>query len=233
MLLSRGYSDREVAEISGVSSNTVGRWRRAWPPIPIEWKPAHPQSYAYLLGMYLGDGWLYVGRGRVRLQFALDALYPRVIEECRTAMVLCVPDRNPRVYYPSVARVSVVQGCSKLWLEAFPQHGAGRKHNRRIELAPWQQEIVTQHPGDFIRGLIHSDGCRTVNRFTTKLPSGRVAEYAYPRYFFSNLSEDIRGLFCTTCDALGVRWTLSNPRNVSVSHRHSVALLDGLGCAKR
>ena len=58
------------------------------------------------------------------------------------------------------------------------------------------------------------------------LPSGRVAEYAYPRYFFSNLSADIRGLFCESCERLGLRWTQSNPRNISVSHRASVALLD-------
>jgi hypothetical protein len=31
---------------------------------------------------------------------------------------------------------------------------------------------------------------------------------------------------------LGVRWTLSNPRNVSVAHRTSVAKLDALGGAK-
>jgi len=60
----------------------------------------------------------------------------------------------------------------------------------------------------------------------TTLPSGRVAEYAYPRYFFSNLSADIRALFCDACERLGIRWTLSNPRNVSVSHRRSVAALD-------
>jgi len=59
-----------------------------------------------------------------------------------------------------------------------------------------------------------------------------VAEYAYGRYFFSNLSADIRGLFGDACDALGVHWTLSNPRNVSVSRRRSVALLDELGCKK-
>ena len=46
--------------------------------------------------------------------------------------------------------------------------------------------------GEFVRGLIHSDGCRSVNRFKTKLPSGRVAEYAYPRWFFSKRSEAIR-----------------------------------------
>ena len=83
-----------------------------------------------------------------------------------------------------------------------------------------------------MRGLTHPDGCRIINRFKTTLPSGRVAEYAYARYFFSNLSKDIRGLFCAACDALDVRWTLSNPRNVSVAHRPSVARLGAIGCGR-
>jgi hypothetical protein len=119
-----------------------------------------------------------------------------------------------------------VYSYSLRWLELFPQYGPGRKHERRIVLAAWQQRIVDGHLELFLRGLVHSDGCRTVNRFKTTLPSGRVAEYAYPRYFFSNLSADIRGLFCEACDALGLRWTLSNHRNVSVSHRTSVARMD-------
>ena len=41
------------------------------------------------------------------------------------------------------------------------------------------------------------------------------------------LSADIRGLFCEYCERLGVRWTHSNHRNISVSHRRSVAKLDG------
>jgi hypothetical protein len=100
-------------------------------------------------------------------------------------------------------------------------------------LADWQRAIVDAHPEQFLRGLIHSDGCRTVNRFKTKLPSGRVAEYEYPRYFFSNLSADIRALFCEYCDRLGVRWTQSNHRNISVSHRRSVAILDRFVGPKR
>jgi hypothetical protein len=222
-----------VAEGSGVPSNTVGRWRRAWPPIAVRWTPAHDQSYAYLLGLYLGDGWLYADRrGRVRFQVSLDSMYPTVIEDCYTAMVLSMPDRVPRISPRCDARATDVRACGKRWLDAFPQHGRGRKHERPIVLEAWQTEIVDRHPGEFVRGLIHSDGCRTTNRFRTTLPSGRVAEYAYPRYFFSNLSADIRDLFCGACDALGVRWTLSNPRNVSVAHRRSVALLDELGCQK-
>ena len=105
-------------------------------------------------------------------------------------------------------------------------HRPGKKHTRPIVVGESQQKILDTHPGLFLRGLIHSDGCRVINRFKTLLPSGRLAEYAYPRYFFSNLSADIRGLFCVYCERLGVRWTQSNPRNISVSHRRSVAILD-------
>ena len=60
-----------------------------------------------------------------------------------------------------------------------------------------------------------------------------MAEYAYPRYFFSNRSEQILAMFCEACDALGIRWTRSNHRNVSVAHRASVAELDAFVGPKR
>ena len=33
-------------------------------------------------------------------------------------------------------------------------------------------------------------------------------------------------IFCDHCDLLGIRWTQSNSRNISIAHRHSVALID-------
>jgi hypothetical protein len=66
-----------------------------------------------------------------------------------------------------------------------------------------------------------------VNRFQIDSASG-PREYAYPRYFFTNLSNDIQGLFCASCDQLGVRWTRSSYKNISVAHRQSVALLDAI-----
>jgi hypothetical protein len=120
----------------------------------------------------------------------------------------------------------VICASSPLWEAAFPHLVRGRKHERRTRLAPWQRRITNAQPRSLLRGLIHSDGCRTENRFRTELPSGRVAEYAYPRYFFTNHSADIRAIFCAHCDLLGIRWTQSNHRNISVSHRDSVALLD-------
>jgi hypothetical protein len=70
-----------------------------------------------------------------------------------------------------------------------------------------------------LRGLVHSDGSRARNAFSTELLSGRIASYCYPRYFFTNHSEDIRRIFCDHCELLGVRWTQSNATNISVSHR--------------
>jgi hypothetical protein len=120
--------------------------------------------------------------------------------------------------------IRVVAG-SPLWPAAFPQHGPGKKHERRIVLTSWQERIVDQHPRKFLRGLIHSDGSRTLNRVTVNLLDG-PREYTYARYFFTNLSDDIRGLFCATCDRLGARWTRSSHKNISIASRQSVEMLD-------
>jgi hypothetical protein len=88
-LLARGLSDREVSVISGVPPATVGRWRRSWPAREIRWRRAHEQSYAYLLGLYLGDGCVQVSKhGQVLLRICLDAGYPAVIDDAWPAMQL-------------------------------------------------------------------------------------------------------------------------------------------------
>jgi hypothetical protein len=199
----------------------------------VQWSPPDPYSYSYLLGLYLGDGYVdTTTRGRPHLLITCATTYPQLIADCWAAMKLVLPECEV-VTYPTRSRCVRVVSGSRRWPAILPQHGPGRKHDRRIALEPWQREIVDAFPREFLRGLIHSDGCRTVNRFRTKLPSGRVAEYAYPRYFFSNLSADIRGLFCEYCERLGIRWTQSNHRNISVSHRRSVALLDEFVGPKR
>jgi hypothetical protein len=107
------------------------------------------------------------------------------------------------------------------WPCLFPQHGPGRKHHRRIELAPWQREVLERDPRPFLRGLIHSDGWRGLNRVRAK---GR--DYAYPRYQFSNRSQDIKDLFCWACELIGVEWRPWGRHHISVARRDSVARLD-------
>jgi hypothetical protein len=156
----------------------------------------------------------------------LDSRYPGIIEEVEAATRAVLHDVSVHRFLRMAGSVTVVQANHPVLPFAFPQHGPGQKHTREIALTDWQRTLTHAHPKELLRGLIHSDGCRTINRFKTRLPSGRVAEYQYPRYFFSNLSADIRQIFCEHCELLGIRWTRSNPRNISISHRNSVALLD-------
>ena len=93
---------------------------------------------------------------------------------------------------------------SKHWPCLFPQHGPGRKHTRKIELADWQREIVERYPGDFARGLFHSDGYRGANRVRRNWGGGDHW-YEYPRYLFTNNSADILWLCGQTLDQLGRR----------------------------
>lgn len=210
----------QIADIAGIPRSTVREWLRK-PPAPRE-SSFEPEllpkaDYSYLLGFYLGDGAISRhARGVFRLRIMTDARYPGIIAECAAAMRAVMP-RNRVNTYKLPYRCVEISSYSKAWPMLFPQHGPGRKHERKIELAPWQEEIVERYPREFLRGLIHSDGCRILNRVNGK---------DYPRYLFDQVSDDIRRIFCETCDRLGVEYTWSRWKTVSIARAGSVALLD-------
>ena len=185
------------------------------------------RDYAYLLGLYLGDGCINLlkpkTKGVWKLRITCADAWPGVMEECKQAMLAVRPGNFPS----TVQR----EGCadvvsySKHWPCLFPQHGPGRKHERKIELEPWQQEIVNSHPGDLARGLFHSDGCRLINRVRRPVKGGD-RWYEYPRYLFVNRSADIHRLCGDALDRLGVAWRFSKPTTISVARREAVARLD-------
>jgi hypothetical protein len=163
----------------------------------------------------LGDGYLASASARSPvLEISLDPRYPGIVEECSIA-IQRVARARAKTFLRATPKGKAIRlvATSRLWPLAFPQHGTGKKHERAIVLASWQQDIVDRFPREFLRGLIHADGSRVVNRFEVKLASG-PRKYEYPRYFFTNLSADIRGLFCASCDQLGVRWTQSSYKNI-------------------
>jgi hypothetical protein len=183
-----------------------------------------PPSYAYLLGLYLGDGCISAHpRGVYRLRLFFDARYPSILEAGEAAVRAVFPANRINRQMRSGGYANSSPGSnvelsvySRTLPCLFPQHGPGRKHERRIALVDWQRVLVATYPEHLLRGLIHSDGCRFIN-------TGR--NWRHPRYSFSNLSEDIRGIFCDACDLVGVRWTTA-PRTVYVSRVRDVALLD-------
>ncbi|RSS78544.1 helix-turn-helix domain-containing protein [Streptomyces sp. WAC06614] len=229
-LVAAGRSLNSVSKETGISRSAIRGWQTRIEPrgrmLAAPWAPpADRAAYAYLLGLYLGDG--HIGKHRSRdgqyLRISCSDAYPGLIEQCREAIRAVSP----------LSKVCLVQhqGCVNVtsygyhWSRYFPQHGPGKKHERRIALEPWQQEIVDEQPWAFVRGLIHSDGCRMTN-WTVR--NGK--RYEYPRYWFTNVSDDIRKLFTDTLDRLGVVWTncarQGKPYNVSVARKASVALLD-------
>jgi hypothetical protein len=175
-------------------------------------------EYAYLLGQYLGDGYLVTAVRVPKLRIACADAYPTIAAEVDRAMTTLIGNR-----------VCVTQsiGCSdhaSYWMHwpcLLPQHGPGRKHERPIVLADWQRAIVEAHPWSLIRGLIHSDGCRVINRVVV-----RGKAYEYPRYFFSNESVDIQAIFTAALERVGVRWRNNRGNSVSIARRAGVALLD-------
>jgi hypothetical protein len=236
-LHARGLKNCEIARRTGIPRGTVVAWvngrepRGAYrrggicpicDPDQVVFPTLSAFAYAYLLGLYLGDGCLLRHpRGVFRLNIALDSKYPLIIEEATAAtsvvMAASRVSATPHAQYNMVN----VNAYSKHWPCVFPQHGPGMKHARLIQLQLWQERIVEKYPGRLLRGLIHSDGCRVQN-----LIRHPKKTYSYPRYFFSNRSGDIQGIFCNACDLLGIEWRQDGPWNISVARRGSVAILD-------
>lgn len=241
-LLRGGTRNADVARQLHVPLGTVSYWlhmdRAKRGECPGRHDPKCPRcdgrelddsAYAYLLALYLGDGHIiqYSAHRVPSLMIACGDAWPGLMNDCEQAIRAVFPDNSVcRVRRTGCHNVKVYS--NHLWC-MFPQHGKGKKHERRIALEPWQQVIVDAHPWEFIRGLIHSDGCRITN-WTTRIVSGEPRRYEYPRYFFSNKSDDIRKLFTDTLDKVGVGWTClargSDPFNISVARKASVALMD-------
>ncbi|MFE1410784.1 transcriptional regulator [Streptomyces sp. NPDC058746] len=225
-LLSDGRSLNSVSKETGISRASIRAWQVRIDPLPRLNQetacpgPADPAAYSYLLGLYLGDGCISPHpRGGHHLRIACADDYPGLIEQCRTAILAVRP--TGKVYVLQRQGCVAVTSFGRHWTCLFPQHGPGKKHERRISLEAWQQAIVDTHPWEFVRGLIHSDGCRITN-WTVR--NGK--RYEYPRYFFTNKSDDITGLLTRTLDRLGIAWKQANACNVSIARKDSVALMD-------
>ncbi|MFF8509226.1 helix-turn-helix domain-containing protein [Streptomyces sp. NPDC015492] len=241
-LLRAGARNADVARRLDVPLGTIGYWKhedrakrgecpgRRGPLCPrCDGRELDRGAYAYLLGLYLGDGHIaHSPAMRVpSLSISCSDTWPGLIDACVRAMYAVLPGNHAsKVQRQGCLEVKI---CSKHLVCLFPQHGPGKKHERRIALEAWQQEIVDLHPWDFVRGLIHSDGSRITN-WTTRVIGGERKRYEYPRYFFTNSSADIIGLFTDALDRVGIDWKPANQsrtaQNISIARKASVALLD-------
>jgi hypothetical protein len=105
VLKSEGFTDREISHRTRVPINTIRRWRNGRLPgyavphvcsgrcrVLDTTKPDLAQlptdSYAYLPGIYLGDGCLTQNGRSWTLRVVLDEAYPGIVSECCDAIEL-------------------------------------------------------------------------------------------------------------------------------------------------
>jgi hypothetical protein len=228
-LLQQGLTASEVARATGIPRSTVRDWgygrgtrqSRARACTGHDFSSLDESAYAYLLGIYLGDGYLCPRpRGVWQLRITLDSAYPGIVRECLSAVEAIAPGKA-YVLRRRHDRAVEVSKYWKHWTCLIPQHGPGPKHTRSIVLTGWQWRIVAAHVEPFLRGLIHSDGTRIVATERKRRYVRRA-----PRYAFKNRSEDILQLFGAACGVAGVHFTRASPTQIAVYRKDSVAILD-------
>ena len=225
-----GLNDCQVSRLTGIPRGTVRdmrtKGREGWSRSGRTEKDCpmcgsrslDEKAYAYLLGIWLGDGCISRhARGVFKLRIMLDQKYLGIVSECIRAI------ESVRAFPKARVGVTECLGCFEVgshwkhWPCLFPQHGAGPKWKREIVLAQWQEDIAKECPDQVVRGLIHSDGSRDMNWVKGK---------SYPRYQFTNNSYEIQEIFTTACERLGVHWARTYWKRISVARRQSVAILD-------
>jgi hypothetical protein len=167
-LLAMGRNDCEIARETGIPRGTVRQWRKGQTPdfdrqYTFKGPDGQPRgracvvcggdpltlpqaSYTYLLGLYLGDGCLTAcPRNVYKLRITCAERYPGLIRECERAMAQVLPNKVGRVKKRN-ERCWDVYSFSKHWPCLFPQHGPGRKHERKIALTPGSRNWSTRIP---------------------------------------------------------------------------------------
>jgi hypothetical protein len=157
-LAESGLGARRISARTGLPIRTVtdwlaGRTPRGWTceaagGCSICGATSHlivdPAAYAYLLGLYLGDGYIAAHpKGVYRLRIALDTAYPAIVDACIDAIQRLLPGNKVRIFERKGC--VEVRAYSKGWPCLLPQIGPGRKHGREIRLERWQRFYAEEY----------------------------------------------------------------------------------------
>lgn len=168
-------------------------------------------AYSYILGLYLGDGYISKTKRTYRLRIFLDSQYNKLNEYLVNQLQQLFPN-NKVTIIKSKHNMIILSVYSNNIPDLFPHIGKGKKHNREIIITFWQEDILISH--QLIKGFIHSDG--------TYYFSGK-----FDRYEFKNLSIDILNIFKNYCDKLNIKYT-SNKNVITFYKRNEVLELKEL-----
>jgi hypothetical protein len=197
-LYDENFSLRKIAKLLNVHHSTISDWKkRNWQISNKKITPSDfPKTYSYLLGLYLGDGYINSTPRTYRLRYSLDKKYNKLNEYVIQQLKILFPFNKVSTYVDN--NTVVVSLYNNQLVTLFPQHGTGKKHNRLIKLEEWQNNILDH--SSFIKGLFHSDG--------SYYQSG-----IYDRYNFTNMSKDIIQLYKESCTFLNISYCEVNYHN--------------------
>lgn len=215
-LHSKGLNQTRISFETGIPRGTIKDWLKQMPKNfqPMEKKFELKQriisnknfhdAYSYLLGLYLGDGYINACKRTFRLRIFLDEKYSHLNNYAKNMMEFIFADNSVSVYKPGLNHICIGVYNSEL-IDLFPQHGFGNKWQRKIELKDWQNEILNKE--FFLKGLIHSDGCFYEEKINKK--------YLYERFMFSNKSIDLHEIFQNICNSLNIEYDFQHKGNTN------------------
>jgi hypothetical protein len=186
--LAWGLNDCQIGRLMGISRGTIRDWRSGkvrgsdGAGLYVGRKdrprchrvPLDGVWYAYLLGLYLGDGWISEHvRGVFRLRIVLDERYLGIISECAAAIGAVRPSKDSVTFNQNLGCIEV-SSYWKHWPCLFPHHGPDRNTSGESNSGPGRPSS-----GKVAARLIHSDGWRGENRVRgrqVQLPSLSVQQ---------------------------------------------------------
>jgi len=206
-LYNSGYSQNKIFKTLGIDRGTIrqiindphGYLDKA--TIKFNVSEINRKSYAFILGVYLGDGCISKTHkpNVLRLRIALDVKYKKLNEEVISELKILFP--NNKISYNVVGETNgcIISLYSTNLLTLFPQHDIGKKHERPIILEDWQREIIDEYNIEFFKGLIYTDG--------SFYYSGK-----YERCNFTNKSIDIIKLCSESMSKLNINHKIREKR---------------------
>jgi hypothetical protein len=165
-LYNSGYTQNEIFKTLGIDRGTIrqiindpdGYLSKSTKEFSLS--DIDKKSYAFLLGIYLGDGCISkTHKDNVyKLRILCDNRYINILNEISKSISIILPDNKVSINRHGSDNCSEIYVYSKNLIQLFPQHDTGKKHERQIILEDWQKEIIDEYNLDFFKGLMYSDG---------------------------------------------------------------------------
>lgn len=134
-------------------------------------------------------------KGVYRLRIFLDSKYSSLNDFTVEILKKLFPNNKVGILKAKCNMITITLYHKYLAI-LFPQHGAGKKHNRDIKLFDWQTNILRWEY--FFAGFFGSDGCFYFSRKNNM-----------EAYNFTNKSKQIIDLFVKCCEYLGIKFTFN------------------------